>query len=336
MADPISLGFDSLVIGAGVFIITFLLLIVLWSAVVRALFSFLGRSKFYFIPRTLKELFLSVAFIFLLLSAYVAVIFTDRTLLTSELFKIWEVLLIFAAANIIVRTVLTGLDAHSRRVKDRSGVYRSVGLLKGTAGIVLYLIALIISINVLSAEVGQVVTLIGIFIVVLLFIATFDQVKSIMAGFQLGDYYVDPGNLISIDGHTGFIETVHGRSTTIKRLDGKTVVVPNYRFFSETFALDKDHFAEITLLAEVKSKNGTKIKDKISGISSKVAIDLKDIPEEYKPRVFHYGVREGLHVYSITFKVTQEADVRRIMDGFCSQLSAEFKDSLVSVKLEMS
>jgi len=336
MADLSSLGFNSIAIGAGVFIVSFLLLIILWSAVVRALFSFLGRSKFYFIPRTLKELFLSVAFIFMLLSVYLAVLFTDRTLLTGEIFKIWEVLLIFAAANILVRIVLTGLDAHSRRAKDRSGIYRSVGLLKGTAGLVLYLIALIISINVLSTEVGQVVTILGIFLVVLLFVATFDQVKSIMAGFQLGDYYIDSGNLVAIDGHIGFVESVHGRSTIIRRFDGKKVVVPNYRFFSQTFTLSKDHFGEITIIVEIKGKNGDKIKEKISGISSKITIDLKEIPDEYKPQVFHYGVNEGRQLYSITFKVVQDSDVRKIMDRFCSGLSAEFKDALNSVKLEMS
>jgi small-conductance mechanosensitive channel len=336
MADLVPLGFESLVIGAGVFIVSFLVLLVLWSALIRALFSFLGRSKFYFIPKTLKELFLSVALIFLLVSAYVAVLFTDRELLTNELFKIWEILIIFAAANITVRIVLTGLDVQHRQAKDRSGVYRSVGLLKGTVGLVLYLIAFIVSINVLSTEVGAVVTAIGLFVVVLLFVATFDQVKSIMAGFQLGDYYIDAGNLITIDGHTGFIDSVHGRSTIIRTFDGRMVVVPNYRFFSETFTLNKDHFAEITVLAEISGKNGTKMKEKISGISSKITMDMKEMPSEYKPQVFHYGVREGRHLYSVTFKVMQDSDVRKIMDSFCTGLSAEFKDALTSVKLEMS
>jgi len=333
MADFVSLALDSMVIGAGIFALSFLILIGLWSGVIRMLFSFMGKTKFYFVPQTLKELFLSVAFIFILISVAIAVLFTDRTLLTGEFFKLWEVLIIFASANIVVRIVLTGLDAHSRRIKDRSGIYRSVGLLKGTLGLLLYLIALILSINVLSAEVGQVVTLIGLFVVVLLFVASFDQVKSIMAGLQLGDYYVDQGKMISIDGHTGFVDSVHGRSTIIKRLDGKTVIIPNYHFFRKTFVLDTDDLSEMTLLAEIDCKNAGRCREKISGISSKVAIGLKDIPEEFKPKVFHDSVREGRHVFSITVRINPESDVRRIMDSFCSDLSSEFKESLISVSL---
>jgi small-conductance mechanosensitive channel len=334
MADIISLGVNSIVLGGAIFFVAFLMLLILWSAVVRTLYSVLGKSKFYFIPNTLKELFLSVAFIFLLISAFLAVLFTDRTLLTGEIFKIWEVLLIFAAANIVVRIVLTGLDAQRRIAKDRSGIYRSVGLLKGTAGLVLYLIALIISINVLSAEVGQVVTIMGLFVVVLLFATSFDQIKSIMAGLQLGDYYVDSGNLVAIDGHTGIVESVHGRSTLIKRMDGRTVVVPNFRFFSNTFVLDTAELRDMAIHTEVKGKDAAKIKEKISGISSKITIDLKDIPDEYKPKVYHSGVSEGRHLFTIVFKVTPESDIQKIVDSFCSQFSNEFKDSLISVKLK--
>lgn len=333
MADIVSLALDSLVVGAGIFVLSFLILIALWSAVIRMLFSFLGKTKFYFIPRTLKELFLSVAFIFMLISAAIAVLLTDKSLLSGELFKMWDVLLIFASANIVVRIVLTGLDAHSRRVKDRSGIYRSVGLLKGTLGFLLYLIALIISINVLSAEVGQVVTVIGLFIVVLLFVASFDQIKSIMAGLQLGDYYVDQGNLLTIDGHTGFVDSVHGRSTIMKRLDGKTVIIPNYHFFSKIFVLDTDELSEITFFAEIEGKSPEKLKEKISGISSKVTIGLKDIPDEYKPKVHYDSVRDGRHVFTVAFKVHPESDTRRIGDSLCMELSSEFKEALRSVSL---
>ena len=61
-------GVDNLVFGAVAFIVTFIALILIWAAFVRTLFSVFGKTKFYFIPKTLKELFLSVAFIFILIS----------------------------------------------------------------------------------------------------------------------------------------------------------------------------------------------------------------------------------------------------------------------------
>lgn len=327
------ISFDSILIGGTIFLGAFLVLLILWSIFLRTLFSVFGKSKFFFIPKTLKELFFSIAFIFVLVSIALAILFVDRELLAGELLKIWEILLIFAVANILVRIVLTGIDVQHKRAKDRSGIYRSIGLLKSTAGIILYLIALLVSISVLSAELGTVVILIGFFIVVLLFAAGFDHVKSIIAGFQLGDFYVDAGNLLTIDEHTGFVESVHGRSTLLKTIDGKTVVIPNSHFFDRDFELDTDEVSEMGIFAEVEGKNAEKIKERISGISTKIAIDMEDIPHEYKPMVYYSGVKEKRHRFHISFKITSNSDMRKIVDRFCSELSKEFGDKLNTMKL---
>jgi small-conductance mechanosensitive channel len=326
-------SFDNLLVGAAVFIFSFVMLLIVWSAVVRALYSVFGKSKLYFIPKTLKELFLSVSFIVFLVSIAVGIFYTDTNLLTGEFLKIWEILLIFAIVNILVRVILTGIDVQRKAIKDKSGVYRSIGLLKGTAGMILYLVALIISINILSAELGTVVTVIGLFIVVLIFAAGFDQIKSIMAGLQLGDYYVDIGSLITIDGHMGFVDEIHGRSTLLKTIDGRTVVLPNSRFFNTTFEIDPEEVSDMEILARIKAKDPSKIKERISSISSKISIEMEDMLKEYKPRVLHNGVNDGQHAFLITFKITPASNVRRIMDRFCSEFTGAFGDKLVCLKL---
>jgi len=326
-------SFDNLVLGGAVLIGSFLVMLVLWSGILRTLFAVFGKSRFYFIPRTLKELFFSIAFIFLLLSAALALLFIDRTLLSGEILKILEILLIFAVANIVVRIVLTGLDVQHKKIKDRSGMYRSIGLLKGTVGILLYLFAIVLSINVLSADIGAAVMLTGFFVVILLFAAGFDQIRSVIAGFQLGDYYVDVGHMISIGGEKGFVESVHGRSTLLKTIKGKTIVVPNAHFFTKEFEIDPYEVSELYIFAELEGKNSKKLKERISAITSKIAIDMEDIPKEYKPGVFHSGVKDKKHRFSIAFKITPESDVQKLLDRFSTEFSEEFGNSLVTIGL---
>lgn len=329
-------GVDNLILAAATFILTFVVLIIIWAAFVRALFSAFGKTKFYFIPKTLKELFLSVAFVFLLISAAAGAFYIDNSILSEDFLKIWEILIIFAIANILVRIILTGIDVHQRKTRDRSGIYRSVGLLKGTAGIILYLIAILISIQIISPMLGQFVTLVALVILILFFVAGFDQIKSIVAGLQLGDYYVDMGSLITIDGRTGFVDTIHGRSTLLKTIDGKTIVIPNSHFFNTTFEIDPEDISVIEIVAQIKSKEPGKVKEKVSSISSKITMALEDLPNEYKPRILHSGVEEGKHTFTISCKITSNSDLRKIMDRFCSELSSEFKEKLVSVRMEIA
>jgi small-conductance mechanosensitive channel len=334
MADITVENLDMLIAAGAVFFASFFALLALWSVFVRMLFTALGKSKLFFLPRTLKELFFSIAFILMLLSLQVAAYFTDRSLLAGELFKIWEILLIFAIANIIVRVVLTGLDVQHRQARDRSGLYRSIGLLKGTAGLILYLIALMISVYVLSAELGTAVMAIGFFIIILVFAAGFNQMKSIIAGLQLGDYYVDVGSLITIDGERGFVDGVYGRSTVVKTLKGRTIVIPNYVFFEKTFEIDPDEISEIEYVLEVGGKEPQKIRERISALSSKIAMGIPDVPKEFKPKAFYSGLREGRHVFSLALKVTPSSDIRIVSDKLCSAFHAEFGDSLHSIRMD--
>lgn len=324
---------NNLLIGGAVFILSFIVLLALWSLFIRTLFSLLGKSKFYFIPRTLKELFLSIAFVFLLLSVYFSVLFTDRTLLSHEFFKVWQILVIFSLANIVVRVLLTGLDAQYRKAKDGSGIFRSIGLLKGTAGLALYFIALILSINVLSTELGMVITAILLFILVLIFFASYEQIKSIMSGLQLGDYYVEYGKFIHIGDYAGFIESIHGRSTVLRTIDGHMAVIPNSLFFKKMFDMVGEE-NEMVLLAVVKGSNTDKIKERISAISTKITMSLDELPSEFKPKIFFSSVNDCSNEFSISLIISPESDVRKIIDRFCLELSSEFKGNLVSIKLK--
>jgi small-conductance mechanosensitive channel len=336
MADPnLSLPIvNSLISGGAVFLATFLALLFVWSLIVRALHSVFGKSKLYFIPKTLKELFLSIAFVFLLISIYSSVLFVDSVLLKHEIFKVWQILLVFALINIILRVVLTGLDVQYRKTKDRSGIFRSIGLIRGTIGLVLYFIAILLSVNILSEGLGVLVTALVFFIFLLIFFAAFDPIKSIMAGLQLGDYYVEYGKLIRIGGRTGFIEDIHGRSTIIRTISGERLVVPNYVFFKEMFVLGGiEDTNELSLAVEIVGKKPERIKERLSAISSKVTMALKEIPNEFKPKVFFKSIRNGVNVFSISFRASPESDVRKIIDNFCIEFSSEFGDDLRSLEL---
>lgn len=325
---------NSFVISALIFVGSLIVLMAFWSLVIKTLFSILGKSKLYFIPQTLKELFLSVAFIFLLLSSYFAALFTDNALLKGDLFKVWQVLFIFSFINILVKIVLTGLDVQYKKSRDRSGIYRSIGLLKGTAGLIFYLIALMISINVLSSDIGNVVTLIGLFIIVLVFAAGFDQIKSIIAGLQLGDYYIEYGRMIKIDGQIGFVEAIHGRSTVIRTIDGKLLIFPNYIFFNKNFQICSEDGNELNLIAEIKGKDASQIKSRLSGISSKIAMATKELSGEFKPKIYFAGVNSSNMVFHISLRLLPVSDVRVILDMFSSELSKEFAEKLVCFHLE--
>ena len=135
----------SLIGGGAIFLVSFLALLFTWSLIVRMLHGVFGKTRLYFLPQTLKELFLSIAFVFLLLSIYSSALFMNQGLLKHEVFKVWQILLIFALMNIVLRVILTGLDAQYKKNKDKSGIFRSVGLIKGTIGIVLYFIAILLS-----------------------------------------------------------------------------------------------------------------------------------------------------------------------------------------------
>jgi len=335
MADVILMqGAEQILLGAAVFLVSFVALLTAWTAVVQVLFSVMGRSRLFFIPKTLKELFFTMAFIMALISIEIVSLLVDRTLISGEVFKIWQVLLVFAIVNVVVRVVLTGLDFQYRRAKDRSGLYRSIGLLKGTVGIVFYLIALLIAIYILSSELGLAVMAIGFFMIILLFAAGYDQVRSIVAGLQLGDYYVDVGNLVTIDGNTGFVEAIHGRSTIIRTLDKRIIIVPNHEFFNSEFRVDTDDISDIYVHVKLAAKDPVKAKSRISAIASKVSISQEDIPKEFKPKVFQDKIEGGQHVFTITMKVTSASAVWKMMDTLCGELSSEFKGNLSELRLE--
>lgn len=326
---------NNILVGGSVFVLSFVMLLTCWSLVIRTLFSLLGKSKLYFIPRTLKELFLSIAFAFLLISTYISIMFVDRTILFTEFFKVWQILLIFSLANIFVRVLLSGLDIQHKKARDRSGIYRSISLLKGTVGLALYFIAVILAINVISTELGIVITAIMFFIMVLLFLASYEQIKSIMSGWQLGDYYIEYGKLIKVDGNTGFIEAIYGRSTVLKTIHGKLIVIPNSVFFSRTFEISPDDRNEITLSAGINRSNPEMVKDRINAISSRIAISITEIQNEFKPKVFISSIEGGTVSLSIVLTVHSDVNIEQVVDTFCIELNQEFKNSVSWIRLEM-
>lgn len=325
---------NTFITGSAVFIITIIVQMLAWSIIHRMLSSSLGKSRLFFVPETLRSMSFSITFVFFLISFYLAVMTADKTMLDNVLFRVWAVLLLFTLVNIALKVILTAVDVHYKKKKDKAGLYRSISLIKSSIGIALYFIAFLMAINILSVEVGSIITLIGVLMVLLVFIAAYDQIKSIIAGFQLGEHYVGEDKIIKINGKYGAIEGIHSRSTHLKTVDGGTVVIPNKLFFSDTFELGPDDGQSMTFRVSVKGKNAEKTKERISSLSSKVSMSLNSIPKEYKPKVFFRGVDQGNLRFLISTRLRPGADLAAIIDKFCSEFAKEFADNLIELKLE--
>jgi len=329
IADPL---LNMLVIGIGAFLASFIILEILWRTLVRIIETVLSKTRFYFLPRIMVSLSFPVTMVFIIVSFYFGILFADEALLDNVIFKVWSVLLIFAILNVILKLIFSSMDIYyekKKKSKDRWGFYRRIPLIKSAIGFLLYGLIIILSVAILSYEVGMIILVVAIALMVLSFIALFDQIKDIVAGFQLSS--IEEGDLIKVKDKIGFVERVGGRSTTLRTLRGNLIKIPNHIFFKEGMERVGVENNILSSYVTVKGKDAPKIKEKISSLTGKVALSMDDIPEGFKPKVFMAGVEEGNYIFLLNFKVATEADVRKIMDGFCSELTGYFKDKVIEI-----
>jgi|GEM_PF-919632 len=329
LADPL---LNMVAVGIGAFLASFIILEILWRTLVKIVETVLSKTRFYFLPRILNKLSFSATVVFILVALYFGVLFADRTLLDHTIFKVWNVLLIFAIINVILKLIFSALDIYyekRKRSRDIWGFYRRIPVIKSAIGFLLYGLVIILAVAVLSYEVGMIILVVAIALIVLSFIAFFDQIKDIVSGFQLSN--IEEGDLIKVKDRIGFVERVGGRSTTLRTLRGNMIKIPNHVFFREGMERVGVENNLLSFYITVNEKNATKTKDKISSITGKVALSTDDIPEGFKPKTFMAGVEEGKYIYLVNFRVSSRADVRKIMDSFCSELTGHFKEKIVEI-----
>jgi len=326
-------NFDSLFLGIAAFLISFVVLYIAWGIILRIMDSVFSRSKFYFIPKLLKEIGRSVIFLMILVSAYFGVHFYDATLLDETILKVWGIILILAVTETIARLLLSTMDVYKSKLRGAPTFFSNrIPLLKTLVGLFTYGIAVLIVITYLSYEIGSIVTLIGVVFLIMVFIIYFDLIKNIAAGFQLAER-MQEGDYIEMDGRNGFVEKILDQHTIIRDIDGKSITIPNSRFVNGV--MKNNFFSEGNLISlKIRITDVPKAKEKLAGLCGKVALKLEDVFNDYNPKVYLSGMEEGCNVYSVKFMISPNSDLRKIMDEFNNAIKNEFKKNLVEIKID--
>jgi len=324
---------NSMVIGAAVFAVSFIVLYIAWSIFLRVTQSFFSKSKFYFIPRLLKEIGSSVMFVILLVSVYLGIHFYDPALLDGTMIKIWGILLILVITEMVARILLSTMDIYRAKLRGApTFLSNRIPLLKTLVGLVIYGIAILVVINYLSSEIGSVVTLIGLLFLAVIFVISYEPVKNIVAGMQLPDR-MQEGDYVEVAGRSGFVEKVLDQYTIIRDIDGKSVTVPNSRFVKEV--MRNSFFSEGNLICmRVRIAGNGKARERLTGVCGKVALKLDDVFNDYNPKVFLTGLENGAGIYVVKFITAPNADMRKITDAFISAIRDEFKNSVTEIRME--
>lgn len=327
---------NSIIYGFAAFMISFVVLSILWSMFLKLAESFFSKSKFYFIPRILKEVNRSIFLAVIMVSIYFGLVFYEPTLADSALIKVWGVVLIIIITEIIAKMILNILDHYYVKSKKYPTFFsNAIPMMKRVMGVVLYVIAILLIINYLNSEVGTIVAAIGFLVLIFLFVLYQEQLKNIMAGFQLIGAHVREGDYVHILEYQGFVERILEQQTILRDIDGKTILIPNSVFLKEV--VKNNCFSEgnlISLSVRLDDRNIENSKKRLSKICGKIALGTEGVMKDYKPKVFVSGVKEKNTRMNIKFIVFQNADMRAILDSFNVGIKKEFKEKVVSIRLE--
>jgi len=324
---------NSVVIGAGAFAASFIILYIAWSVFLRLTQSFFAKSKLYFIPKLLKEIGRSVIVVILLVSIYFGIHFYDPALLDGTLVKVWGILLILVVTEIVAKILLSTMDVYRAKLRGApTFISNRIPLLKRIVGLLIYGVAILVVINYLSAEIGSVIMIIGVLFLIFVFVMYFEPVKNIVAGLELTDR-MQEGDYIEFEGKSGFVEKVMDQYTIVRDLDGKDITVPNSRFVVNI--IRNNFFSEGNLISlRVVLKANGKTKEMLTGVCGKTGLKLEEVFNDYNPKVFLSSVENGVSVYSVKFIIVRNADLRKILDTFNTAIKDEFKSSLIEVRME--
>jgi len=322
--------FNSILYGFGAFVVSFIVLAILWSMFVKFAESFFSKSKLHFIPHVLGEVNTSILFTFFMISIYFGVMFYDALLLQSALMKIWGVVLIIVITEIIVKMLLNILDYYYVKSKRKpTFLSNAIPLMKRVAGVLLYVIAIILIINYLSSEVGTIVAAICLILIILLFVLYYEQLRNIMAGLHMINSYIEEGDYIEMAGHKGFVEKILEQHVVVRDLDGMTITIPNNYFVKEI--LKNNFFSEgnlVSINVRLSTKNPERALKRLSVVCSSSMLDSIETTKDYKPKVSVSGIEEGLLIFNVKFMVKPNSDLRNVIDLLVVNIKKEFKDEV--------
>lgn len=145
---------------------------------------------------------------------------------------IYKFLLVISATWFISRAVSTFINVILKeKVNDESSRMdeHALSLIKKVSSFVIWSIGVITALNNAGVDVGALIAGLGIGGVAIA-LAAQDTAKNIFAGMMiLFDRPFKIGELITIDGTTGYVEDMGIRSTKLRTYSGQLVVIPNYK-----------------------------------------------------------------------------------------------------------
>ncbi len=145
---------------------------------------------------------------------------------------IYKFLLVISATWFISRAVSTFINVILKeKVNDESSKMdeHALSLIKKVSSFVIWSIGVITALNNAGVDVGALIAGLGIGGVAIA-LAAQDTAKNIFAGMMiLFDRPFKIGELITIDGTTGYVEDMGIRSTKLRTYSGQLVVIPNYK-----------------------------------------------------------------------------------------------------------
>ncbi|MFP4228189.1 MAG: mechanosensitive ion channel family protein [Salinivenus sp.] len=155
--------------------------------------------------------------------------FTWRAVLAGAL----RVILILGIAFVILQVVGRGVQQWISRVEDlppsdpkRQRAVTLGNLLKSIAGYAVWAIAGIMILSEVGLDIGALLATAGVAGLAIGFGAQ-TLVKDVIGGvFLLFDDVIRVGDLVTIDGHTGTIESIGVRLIQLRKFDGELVMVP--------------------------------------------------------------------------------------------------------------
>lgn len=144
----------------------------------------------------------------------------------------YKFLLVISATWFISRAVSTFINVVLKeKVNDESSRMdeHALSLIKKVSSFVIWSIGVITALNNAGVDVGALIAGLGIGGVAIA-LAAQDTAKNIFAGIMiLFDRPFKIGELITIDGTTGYVEDMGIRSTKLRTYSGQLVVIPNYK-----------------------------------------------------------------------------------------------------------
>lgn len=145
--------------------------------------------------------------------------------------SVWTLFLI--SVTITVMSMAVSLISHfGPRAKAPA---RTISVLKSTARVLLLTVMFLIGLDIWGVPTTPILLLIGVGVVVGL-VAFRDSVPNIYAGIQISaSEQIRPGDYIKLEtGEEGYVADMNWRTTRIRTLDEKSILVPNSRLVRQT------------------------------------------------------------------------------------------------------